>query len=52
MHLGGYLKGMPTHCEHLLDTFVHFFFEDFGSVAHTLHDFHRFLYAVIDVSFS
>ncbi len=50
MDMGKYLKGMPIHCLHLIETFTRFFFEDFGSAPRTTYDFHRFLYAIINVS--
>ncbi len=48
-HLGGYINGMPQYAKFLMGTFVRTFFDDFGSPAHSVHDFHRFMFAIIDV---
>jgi hypothetical protein len=49
LQLGNYIKGMPTVCESLLESIVYFFFDDYGSPAHSLYDYHRFVYTIIDV---
>jgi len=49
MDMGKYIKGMRSHCLHLMDTFTRFFFDDFGSEPRSTYDFLRFIYDIINV---
>lgn len=50
--MGKYMKGMQAICYHFMDCLTKFFFDDFGSDQRSDHDFQRFIYDIIDVSFA
>ncbi len=43
-----YLRETPGPCQDLIETLLQTFFDDFGSVRHTLHDTHFFLGSLLD----